>query len=43
MRNAMKDGKPFFSRMETALTHVNGNNLTWSFGGELARAEEVSQ
>lgn len=43
MRKAAgKDGKPFFSSMEVALTHINGNNLTWSFSGELARAEEAN-
>jgi hypothetical protein len=40
MRKATLGGRPFFSKMDLALTHVNGNNLTWSFGGELANAEE---
>lgn len=38
MRKATINGRPFFASMEVALTHVNGNNLSWSFNGELARA-----
>jgi hypothetical protein len=39
MRKYSKDAQPFFANMETALTRVTGNGISWSFGGQLAHGE----
>ena len=33
-------GHPFFAKMEAPLTHTGPGGVNWSFGGEVARAEE---
>ena len=40
MRKIPKDGHPFFSKMDIALTHTGPGGVNWSFGGDVARAED---
>ena len=40
MRKIPYEGHPFFSKMDIALTHTGGGGINWSFGGDVARAED---